>query len=73
MLVFIRDLNQNHENSKHQISNLKQIPMIQIQKSKQRIRLPLRPLASSPPHRILNLGAFQFWRMFGSLNIEIYL
>jgi hypothetical protein len=43
----------------------------QIQKPKQRIRLPLHPTASSPAHRTLRRGALQFWPMFWSLNIEI--
>jgi hypothetical protein len=59
------------KNSKHQIPNLKQIPMTKIQKSKQRIRLPLGPTASSLAHWILSCGALKFWRMFWSLNIEI--
>jgi hypothetical protein len=34
-------LNENHENSKHQKPNIKQIPMTQIQNSKQRIGIHL--------------------------------
>jgi hypothetical protein len=41
-------LNENHENSKLQKSNLKQIPMTQIQNPKQMILLQLCPTASSP-------------------------
>jgi len=56
--------NKNHENSKHQIPNPKQIPMIQIQKSKQRIIPPLRQTASSLARQILHSRALQFLCMF---------
>jgi hypothetical protein len=65
--------------TKYQISNKSQhaaqapaLRVIQIQKSKQKIRLPLPPTASSPAHqKILRRGTLQFWRLFWSLNIEI--
>ena len=58
--------------NKSRQGGLKQIPMTQIQKSKHRIRLPLRPTASSSARRILRRGALRFWRMFWSLSIEIW-
>jgi hypothetical protein len=41
-------LDESRENSKHQKPNLKQIPMTEIQKPKQDIRLPLFTTKSSP-------------------------
>jgi len=49
-----------YEKSKQQIPNLKQIPMTQIQKSKQRIRLPFGATSSTPANRILICGTLYF-------------
>jgi len=44
----------------------------QIQKSKQRSRLPWHPTALAPAYRILRRGVLQFWPIFWSLDIEIW-
>jgi len=58
-------LNENHENSKHQKPNLKQIPMTQIQNSK---HLP------DPPTFVANgiiTGGKRFPQRYGSTAVNV--
>jgi hypothetical protein len=54
-------LNENYEISNHQKPNLKQIPMTQIQNSKQMIRRQSCPTVSSPAEPGLRSDAIQLW------------
>ena len=54
-------VNQNYENSKHQKPNFKQIPMTQIQNSKQMICFQLFPKISFPAGQGLRGDAIQLW------------
>jgi hypothetical protein len=54
-------LNENHEKSKHQKTNLKQIPMTQIQNSKQIIPIQSCPAAPSPAEPGLRSDAIRLW------------
>jgi len=62
---------ENHVNSKHQKANFKQIPMTQILKSKQMIRIMLYSMASSQADLGLQNDAIQLRGMFWTLKIEI--
>jgi hypothetical protein len=66
MLVRLKRLNfilapEASENSKHQKPNPNQIPMTQIQNSKQMIRLQVRSTVSSPADQGLGSYANQLW------------
>jgi hypothetical protein len=54
-------LYENNEKSKHQKPNLKQIPMTQIQNSKQIIPIQSYPAASSPAEPGFRGAAIRLW------------
>jgi hypothetical protein len=65
-------LNENHENSKHQKPNLKQIPMTQIQNSKKMIRYGCSQCHHCWQTMVCRAIQYEWGICFWSLIIEIW-